>query len=73
MWVAPGKTGLMIFVINIFLSWVRIIHCLKICNDFDVLFLIPVIENHLNSILTSLHDFYILWLIAKKKFVLDFW
>ena len=33
-------------IINIFLSWIKITKCLKIFNNFNVLFFIPVVEAH---------------------------
>ncbi len=51
---ASGDHTSKVFVWNIFLSSIRIIKCLKIFNDFKVLFLIPVIENHLNRLALGL-------------------
>ncbi len=44
-------------VVNSSLSWIRITKCLKIFNNFKVLFFTPVIENHLNTAVnpTCLH------------------
>ena len=43
----------LLLIPNIFLSWIRITKCLKIFNDFKVLFFIPVIGNHLNASINS--------------------